>query len=170
MDLDRLWTVADKTRNKERLDENDKSFIQDVLPAELATFPHLELPNRVRHPAGFSIAGAPVGTLLKSALLLAGQQVLGRRFDGDEFYERVEKELAFGIMRSHFHNGYPRGTYCCQQCTLAVLPVYEAGAIRYFDCHALNLSVRQIIERGQWRFSVQPNQRMLAWSLGVNNI
>ena len=50
---------------------------------------------------------------MKSALLLAGQKALGRRYGGSLFYETVEKELALGIMRSHFHHGYPKGTYCC---------------------------------------------------------
>ena len=36
-------------------------------------------------------------------------------------------------MRSHFHHGYPKGVHCCVQCTLAVIPVLDAGAIRYFD-------------------------------------
>jgi hypothetical protein len=57
-----------------------------------------------------------------SALLIAGQKALGRRFGGAEFYERVEKDLAFGIMRSHFHHGYPKGAHCCVQCTLGVMP------------------------------------------------
>ena len=50
----------------------------------------------------------------------------------------MEKDLAFGIMRSHFHHGYPKGVHCCAQCTLAVIPVLEAGAIRYFDCRELS--------------------------------
>jgi hypothetical protein len=54
-------------------------------------------------------------------------------------------DLVFGIMRSHFHDGYRRGVHCCVQCTLAVIPVLEAGAIRYFDCRELSIAVRRLV-------------------------
>ena len=117
MDLDTLWAVADRARGRSPLSRGDVSFVRDVAPQQLDPFPKLKLPARVRHPAGFSISGASVGTFVRSALLIAGQKALGRRFGGSEFYEGVEKDLAFGIMRSHFHNGYPKGVYCCVRCT-----------------------------------------------------
>src|SRR6186997_593075 len=101
MDLDTLWAVAERARERPRLTPNDLSFIRDVAPRQLESFPRLALPTSIRHPAGFSISGASVGTFLRSALLIAGQKALGKRFGGAEFYERVEKDLAFGIMRSH---------------------------------------------------------------------
>jgi len=146
MDLDTLWVVADRAREKPRLSAKDVSFIRDVAPDQLDSFPRLKLPTSIRHPAGFSISGASVGTFLRSALLVAGQKALGKRFGGHEFYERVEKDLAFGIMRSHFHHGYPKGVHCCVQCTLAVIPVLDAGAIRYFDCSRLSDAVRTIVD------------------------
>lgn len=166
MDLDQLWDLSDRARNRHKLTPKDVEYIKKTLPAELADFPCLDLPKRVSHPAGFSISGAPVGTFLRSALLLSGQRALGRRYDGLEFYERVEKDLAFGIMRSHFHHGYPKGTHCCAQCTLAVYPVLEAGAIRYFDTAKLAKVVCQLIEKKEWRFSNFSNAKMLKWSLG----
>lgn len=166
MDFDNLWAVADRSRAKPRLVPADVSFIRDVVPDELDAFPRLRLPASIRHPAGFSVSGASVGTLLRSALLIAGQKALGRRFGGSEFYERVEKDLAFRIMRSHFHNGYPKGAYCCVQCTLAVIPVLQAGAIRYFDCRELSSAVTRLVRQRQWRFSKPADLRMVRWALG----
>ncbi len=166
MDLGKLWSVADCARSHKALSSGDTAFVRDVVPVEFESFPQLDYPKSVRHPAGFSIAGAPVRTFLQSALVLAGQKALGVRFGGSPFYEAVEKELAFGIMRSHFHHGYPKGTHCCIQCTLAVLPVLEAGAIRYFDCVELAASVQRLIEKGEWRFSKPANPKMVRWALG----
>jgi hypothetical protein len=166
MDLDRLWTVADRARMRQRLSSADTAFMRDVVPRELDSFPRLRLPKTIRHPAGFSITGAPVGTFLRSALLVAGQKALGRRFGGSEFYENVEKDLAFGIMRSYFHHGYPKGTHCCVQCTLAVYPTLEVGAIRYFACGRLAQDVRRLITQGKWRFVKPPNAKMTSWALG----
>jgi hypothetical protein len=160
-----LLDVADRARAKSRLAPADVSLIRDVIPDRLDAFPRLKLPTTIRHPAGFTISGASVGTFVRGALLVAGQKVLGRRFGGAEFYERVEKDLAFRIMRSHFHNRYPKGAYCCVQCTLAVTPVFDAGAIRYFDCRELSRSVRRLVRLGQWRFAKPVDPRMLRWAL-----
>ena len=165
MDFDTLWTVAERARARQRLPSEDVAFVREVVPRELESFPNLDLPKAIRHPAGFAISGAPVGTFLRSALLIAGQKALGSRFGGSAFYETVEKDLAFGIMRSHFHHGYPKGTHCCVQCTLAVYPALEAGAIRYFDCGQLARDVRRLITEGGWRFGKPPNARMLHWAL-----
>jgi hypothetical protein len=167
MDFDTLWAVADRARAKGRLAGGDVSFIRDVAPEHLESFPRLKLPARVRHPAGFSVAGAAVGTFVRSALLVAGQKALGRRFGGSEFYERVEKDLAFGIMRAHFHNGYPKGAYCCSQCTLAVIPVLDAGAIRYFDCRELSTAARRLVEQRQWRFGRSVDPRLVRWAMSA---
>ncbi len=165
MDFDTLWAVADRARARQRLPAEDLAFLRDVVPRELASFPHLELPKTIRHPAGFAVSGAPVGTFLRSALLLGARKALGERFEGSEFYERVERDLAFGIMRSHFHLGFPKGTHCCAQCTLAVYPVLEAGAIRYFDCGELARAVRRLITEGGWRFAKAPNPKLVQWAL-----
>ncbi len=166
MDYERLFNVTDRARPKRRLTPDDVEFFRKTVPAELADFPHVKLPAKLTHPAGFSISGAPVGTFVRCALLLGGQKALGRRYGGSLFYERVESDLAFRIMRSHFHHGYPKGTHCCAQCTLAVLPVLEAGAIRYLDGRSLARGVRRIIERKAWRFRSAPNAKMLDWALG----
>ena len=165
MDFDTLWTVAERARARQRLSSEDMAFVREVVPRELESFPNLDLPKAIRHPAGFAISGAPVGTFLRSALLLAGQKALGSRYGGSAFYEAVEKDLAFGIMRSHFHHGYPKGAHCCVQCTLAVYPTLEAGAIRYFDCGRLAGEVRRLIAEGGWRFVKPPNAKMLRWAL-----
>ena len=166
MDFDTLWVVADRARERSRLVPEDVSFICKVAPEQLESFPRVKLPASIRHPAGFSISGASVGTFLRSALLIAGQKALGKRFGGSEFYERVEKDLAFGIMRSHFHHGYPKGVHCCVPCTLAVFPVLEAGAIRYFDCRELSSAVRRLVRQRQWRFAKPTDPRMVRWALG----
>src|SRR5262245_9563806 len=165
MDFDKLFTVADSARTTRRLSSEDIAFVREVVPEELESFPRLDLPKVIRHPAGFSVSGAPVGTFLRSALLIAAQRALGDRFGGLEFYERVERDLAFGIMRSHFHHGYPKGTHCCAQCTLAVYPTLEAGAIRYFDCNQLSQDVRRLITEGKWRFVSPPNAKMVRWAI-----
>ena len=160
-----LWTVADRARTKGKLPAADIEFVRNVVPMKLESFPRMSLPKSIRHPGGFSVSGAPVGTFLRSALLIAGQKALGDRYGGSAFYERVEKDLAFGIMRSHFHHGYPKGTHCCVQCTLAVYPVLEAGAIRYFDCAELADNLRKLIRKGQWRFSGSVNPKLVRWAL-----
>jgi len=166
MDLDTLWVVADRARTRPRLASADISFVRDVAPDRFDAFPRLTWPASIRHPAGFSITGASVGTFFRSALLVAGQKALGKRFGAAEFYERVEKDLAFGIMRSHFHHGYPKGVHCCVQCTLAVIPVLDAGAIRYFDCRELSSAVRSLVRKRQWRFAKLADPRMVRWALG----
>ena len=166
MDFNVLWQVADHARSQPRLASNDSAFLRDVVPVELASFPRVNLPKVIKHPAGFSISGAPVGTFLRSALLIAGRKALGNRYGGSPFYEMVERDLAFGIMRSHFHHGYPKGTHCCVQCTLAVYPVLEVGAIRYFDCAPLAANLRKLIQRGGWRFTKPANARLTRWALG----
>ena len=165
MDYDRLWAVADRVRARRQLQRDEAAFVRDTVPADLEAFPRLNLPKTIRHPAGFSVSGAPVGTFLRSALLLSAQKVFGKRYEGSAFYEGVEKDLAFGVMRSHFHHGYPKGTHCCVQCTLAVYPVLQAGALRYFDCAELASDVRALIEERQWRFETPPNAKMLRWAL-----
>ena len=165
MELERLWSVADRARTRQRLNPDDLTFVRKVLPAELDAFPRLKLPKSIRHPAGFTVSGAPVGTFLRSALLLAGKRALGDRFAGSPFYETVEKDLAFGIMRSHFHHGYPKGAHCCVQCTLAVYPALAAGTMRYFDCAVLARDVERLVREGQWRFATPANPAMLRWAL-----
>ena len=166
MNLDTLWVVADRARARPRLASADVSFVRDVVPDQLDAFSRLPLPASVRHPAGFLISGASVGTFLRSALLIAGQKALGKRFGGSGFYERVEKDLAFGIMRSHFHHGYPKGAHCCVQCTLSVIPVLEAGAILYVDCRELLRAVRLMVRQRKWRFAGPTDPRMVRWALG----
>jgi hypothetical protein len=165
MDFDRLFTVAEAAR-KGRLSPRDTAFIGKTVPQALGDFPAMKLPKSVRHPAGFTVSGAPVGTFTRSALLLAGQKALGQRYGTSDFYPRVESDFAMRIMRSNFHGGSPKGTFCCAQCTLAVLPVLEANAIRYFDGRALAKDVRRIIAAGEWRFAKLPNAKMMDWALG----
>jgi hypothetical protein len=166
VDYDTLWTVADRARTSRRLPSEDVAFVRDVLPAELESFPRTKPPKVIRHPSGFSVSGAPVGTFLRSALLVAAQKALGKRFGGSSFYEAVERDLALGVMRSHFHHGYPKGTHCCVQCTLAVYPALESGAIRYFDSRTLARDVRRLITEGKWRFAKPANPKMVRWALG----
>ncbi len=166
MDFNRLLTISERARSKGRLPAADVELVRDVIPVQLASFPRLILPKSIRHPGGFSVSGAPVGTFLRSALLISGQKALGSRYGGSEFYERVEADLAFGIMRSHFHHGYPKGTHCCVQCSLAVYPALESGAIRYFDCAELADNLRRIVNEGKWRFRKPTNPKMTRWALG----
>jgi hypothetical protein len=165
MDHEHLFEVAGTARSGGKLAAADAAFIRNEMPRQLADFPHMKLPKMVRHPGGFSVSGAPVGTFVRGALLLAGKKALGARYGGSAFYERVESDLAMRIMRSHFQGDDPKGAYCCRQCTLAILPVLEANAIRWFDGHALAHDVRRMISAGEWRFSTAPNKSMLAWAL-----
>jgi hypothetical protein len=165
MDLDTLWAVADRSRSRARLDREDVSFVRDVAPVQFQSFPTLKLPATIRHPGGFPVSGAPVGTFVRSALLVAGQKALGRRFGGAPFYERIEQDLALRIMRSHFHHGDPKGAYCCVQCTLAIMPVLEAGAIRYFDCRTLARDVTALVKNRKWRFAKSVDPRIVRWAI-----
>lgn len=165
MDYERLFALADAARARRKMAGSDVAFLRAEVPAELEAFPKVKLPKSVKHPGGFSISGAPVGTFLRSALLLAGQKAFGGRYANLPFYDRVESDLAMRIMRSHFHGDAPKGAFCCKQCTLAVLPVLEANAIRWFDCRPLAKDVRRMIHAGEWRFATPPNAKMLQWSL-----
>lgn len=165
MDYERLFAAAERARSGKALSRDDRDFVRDVVPGELALFPSIEPPTMLAHPGGFRVRGAPVRTFVSSALLSAGARALGPRFGGHPFYERVEDDLALRVMRSHFHNGHPKGTHCCTACTLAVLPVLEANAIRYFDGPALAKQVRTLIASRGWRFATPGNASMLSWSL-----
>lgn len=167
MNFDTLWRVTERARARGKLPDADVVFVRDVVPRDLASLPAMKLPRAIRHHSGFSISGAPVGTFLRSNLLLAGLKALGGRYGGHPFYEMVEKDLAFGIMRSHFHHGYPKGTHCCVQCTLAVLPVLDSNAIRYFDCAELAVSVRRLVSDGAWRFSKPASPGLRRWAMGI---
>ena len=68
MDYDRLWTVADLARDRRNLTPDDARFIRETIPSELSEFPRITPPKSIKHPAGFSLSGAPVGTFLRSAL------------------------------------------------------------------------------------------------------
>ena len=165
MDCERLLALADNARRGQRFSPGDAAFLREDIPAEWRAYPKVRFPRTIRHPAGFNVAGAPVGTFLRSALLLAGQKAFGKRYGAQDFYERVESDLALRIMRANFHDGAPKGAYCCKPCTLAVLPVLEADAIRYFAGRALAKDVRRLIAARAWRFATPANARMLAWSL-----
>ena len=82
------WRIEPR---RPRLAPEDVSFVGDVVPGQLDSFPRMKLPTSVRHPAGFAVSGASVGTFVRGALLVAGQKALGRRFGGSEFYERVRR-------------------------------------------------------------------------------
>jgi hypothetical protein len=165
MDHDRLFRVAEKARSRQRLAVEDIAFLRDRVPKELPNFPRIKLPKSIRHPGGFPVAGASVGTFIRCALLLAGQRAFGRRYAGSDFYQQVESDLALRIMRAHFNGDAPKGAFCCKQCTLAILPVLEANAIRYFDGRSLAKGVRHMIQKGEWRFATPANAKMLQWSL-----
>jgi hypothetical protein len=165
MDYGQLFAIADRARGRGKLTGDDIRFVRETAPSELAAFPHLNHPKSVRHPAGFSISGAPVGTFTRVALLLAGREALGPRYGGEPFYERVESDLALRIMRANFHGGAPKGAFCCKQCTLAVLPVLEADAIRWFDGPPLAAGVRELIAARAWRFNTPANAAMTQWAL-----
>lgn len=161
-----VFDAAERARTRAPLSRADAEFVRDTVPAALGSIHRVRVPKSIRHPAGFTVTGAPVGTFLKSALLIAGQRALGRRFAAHPFFEEVERDLAFGVMRSHFHLGYPKGTYCCAQCTLAVYPVIQAGAIRYFACGPLARQVEELIRKRRWRFAGSINPAMLRWAFG----
>lgn len=167
MDIDRLFALAERVRSGQRFTDADVVFVRDAVPKALSTFPNHDVPPKFVHPAGFSVSGAPVNTFVKGALLSCGQRAFGKRYEGSDFYQQVEKELAFGIMRSHFHHGYPKGTHCCAQCTLAVYPVLASGGIKYFDAKKLAEDVKRLVETGAWRFARPPSEAMRKWSLSV---
>ncbi len=166
MDFVRLFKIAELTRRGGRLAADEIEFVRETAPEQFTAFPHVILPKSVAHPGGFTVSGAPVGTFMRSALLLAGRKALGPRYGDHPFYERVETDLAMRIMRSHFQGGAPKGAFCCKQCTLAVLPVLEADAIRWFECEPLAQDVRAMIAKREWRFASPSNAAMLRWALG----
>ena len=166
MDFERLFALSETVRAGQKLTAREIAFVRRDIPSSLDQFPKFERPRSIRHPAGFTISGAPVGTLVRSALLLVGQRVFGTRYAGSDFYQRVEADLAMRIMRSHFNGMAPKGAFCCKPCTLAVLTVLDARAIHYFDCAPLARAVRRMISAREWRFATAPNEYMLRWAVG----
>jgi len=167
MDFSRLWLIGERARKRIRLTREERKFVGEIVPAELLPLPSLPYPAKVRHPAGFSLSGAPVRTLTRSTLVLCAFWALGPKYDAKSgFYHRIAADLALGIMRANFHYGEPKGTFCCAQCTLIILPVLEAGALRWFDGQALADDVRRLVEKKQWRFSGTTNRPLLNWALG----
>jgi hypothetical protein len=49
-------------------------FVREIVPREREAFPDLNLSKRVRHPAGFAVLDAPIGTFLPTGLLAKGTQ------------------------------------------------------------------------------------------------
>ena len=109
---------------------------RDTLPAALDSFPPgSRCRRRFATRVDSTVSGAARWHIpQKRAFDTRGRRPLDAASPATRSFENVERDLALGIMRSHFHHEYPKGTHCCVQCTLAVYPVLEAGAIRYFDC------------------------------------
>jgi hypothetical protein len=169
MDYERLFTLADSARAGQRLRAGDLTFLSVDIPAAREGVPwHVKLPKRVRHPAGFVISGAPVRTFTRCALLLAGKNAFGKRYEKSLFYQQTEADLALSIASAYFNDKAPKGAFCCKQCTLAVHTVLEANAIHHFDGPTLAKGIRKIIRNGEWRFSTPSNPKMLEWALGSN--
>ena len=80
MDYERLFAVADAARTKKKLPAGDTAFVKTKIPKDMAEYPKWKRPAKIAHPAGFSVSGAPVGTFVRSALLLAGRKALGNRY------------------------------------------------------------------------------------------
>lgn len=166
MNFELLLRIADKARTGARLSPEENRYIAVTVPEELAGYPRIEWPARARHPAGFTINGAVVRTFAKCALVIAARGALGVQYGRkSRFYSQVESDLALGIMRAHFLHGDPKGVFCCPPCTLAVLPVLEAGAIHWLDGRKLAPEVRVLIEKRGWRFARFKNTAMLRWAL-----
>jgi hypothetical protein len=167
MNWEQLWQVAEQSRARAKLSAGDRRWVSEDLPRVFAAFPRLEVPNRVRHPAGFSVTGASVRSLVRSALLLAARGALGPHYHRESaFFAQVETDLALRISLSVFRHGDPPGAYCCPTCTLAVLPLFERRAIHWFDCRPLESNVRALIARRGWRFRAKVDPRMIDWALG----
>ena len=166
MDYDRLWAIAEATRDKKRLSQEDRRYVIEDLPRQFSHYPDLRAPGRIRHPAGFSVSGAQARTLLRSALLLAARGAAGIDYHRESrFYGSIETDLALRIALSAFRHDDPRGAYCCPACTLAVLPLYECRAIHWFDCRELEGAVRTIVSSRAWRFAARIDARMVNWAL-----
>ena len=91
MELDQLWEVADRARNSAKVSQEDSGFVRRELPELLSDFPHLKLPKRISHPAGFAVTGASIGTFVRCASLIAAKRVLGARYKGFRLL-RVHRE------------------------------------------------------------------------------
>lgn len=80
--------------------------------------------------------------------------------------ERVEYDLAYGIMRSH-PTGLPERHALLRVVHLGSVSCAYCRAIRYFDTRALARDVHRIITKRQWRFCGRANDRMIAWAIGA---
>lgn len=61
MDYERLLAIANRARSGTALSRDDRAFIRDDVPNELATFPSIEQPATLAHPGGFRVRGLPAG-------------------------------------------------------------------------------------------------------------
>lgn len=176
MFIDQLFEIAERAKMGERLSADDKAFLRDQVPAEFGAtdgelpggaLPSSMLPKRIRHPGGFSVSGAPVRTFTNAALLVAARRAFGDRYGkNNPFYDTVERAVAFGIMRDHFHHGHPKGTFCCAPCTLAILTVLRAGTIRWFDCAPVLADVERLVREKQWPFQGKVDPKIIEWAMG----
>jgi hypothetical protein len=48
-----------------------------------------------------------------------------------------------------------------------VVPVLDAGAIRYFDCREMSRSVTRLVRQRQWRFARAVDPRLVRWAFGA---
>lgn len=166
MIFEKILEIGDRARWRARLPADDRLFLREEIPREMAAFPSIIYPPRMRHPGGFTISGAVVRTFVKAALVLGARRAFGRRFDAEvEFYDRVARDLTLGMALSHFRHGDPKGAYCCAHCTLAIYPVLQARALRLVDCGQLSEAVRGLIESRGWRFSRATSPKVIQWSL-----
>lgn len=166
MDFERILQIGDQARRGEKLSANDHTFVREVVPTALATYPQIAYPSRIRHQSGAIISGAVVRTFVKCAMVLAARRTLGPKYYAkSDFYDRVARDLMLDMTLTHFRHGAPKGALCCAQRTLAIYPVLGARALRRIDCKALAIAVKDMIEERKWRFSQSTNARLIAWSL-----
>jgi hypothetical protein len=168
LDYERIMAVGDRARRRKPLDRAALDFVVREEAGSLDEILGRKHIARLRHPAGFTISGAVVRTFVSASLVLAGRHALGRDFaKKSAYFEAIARDIAFGVMRSHFVHGDPKGAYCCPQCTLAVYPLYEARALPWLGGPELAEDVRTLVRERGWRFSCAPRPAMEAWSLGA---
>jgi hypothetical protein len=80
MDFERILQIGNQARQGEKLSADDQTFVREAVPTELAAYPRIAYPSRIRHPSGAIIRGAVVRTFVKGAMVLGARRTLGPKY------------------------------------------------------------------------------------------
>lgn len=154
----------------EKLSAAEKKRIEAELPAFIRDLSPKSAPARLRLPTGESLGDATRMTALKCQCLFLARSAFGPNYaKADEEYERLAKDVLFGVMRHAFNSDDPKGIFCCPSCTLSLLPLYAASCFRWVDCEELKSNVLTALNDGASVFARAYPKAYAQWAVGLSS-